>query len=211
MPMFSVRHYLDDYVSVLRQLDERAVERTAHVLLGAWRTNRAVYCCGNGGSAATACHVAADLTKLTQPPGGRHLRAVSLTESMSAISAIANDIAYEEIFAEQLRAQFAPGDVLLALSTSGSSPNVIRAVEYANTAGGTTVGVTGRHGLELKRISQYCLVEESTSVQQVEDATMVVGHLLCLRTKELIARDSQEALSEISLPLPGLRAADAAR
>jgi D-sedoheptulose 7-phosphate isomerase len=208
--MVSVGHYLDDYVSVLRRLDEATVESAAHVLLGAWRTNRAVYCCGNGGSAATACHVAADLTKLTQPPGGRRLRAVSLTESMSAISAIANDIAYEEIFAEQLRAQLAPGDVLLAFSTSGSSPNVIRAVEYANSAGGVTIGVTGRRGFELQLQSQLCLVVQSTSVQQVEDATMVVGHLLCLRTKELIARDGQKALSEVSLPMPDLRAADAA-
>jgi D-sedoheptulose 7-phosphate isomerase len=211
LPMFNVGRYLDDYVSVLRQLDERAVERTAHVLLGAWRMNRAVFCCGNGGSAATACHIAADLAKLTQPPGGRRLRAVSLTESMSAISAIANDIAYQEIFAEQLRTLLAPGDVLLALSTSGSSPNVIRAVEYVNTAGGITVGVTGLGGIALHLVSQHCLVVQSTSVQQVEDATMVVGHLLCLRTKELIARDGQEALSDLSLPLPGLRVADAAR
>jgi len=190
--MFNVARYLDQYVGVLEKLDETAVERMAHVLHGAWKANRTVFCCGNGGSAASASHFMMDLTKLTAPPTGRRLRAMAVNENTAAISAISNDIAYEEIFVEQLRPFLEPNDVVIGLSTSGSSRNVIRAVQYANSVGAVTLGVTGRSGLKLGALARHTLVVDSTSVQQIEDATMVVGHLLCLRVKELVARDATE-------------------
>ncbi len=190
--MFNVARYLDQYIGVLEKLDETAVERMAHVLLDAWKANRTVFCCGNGGSAASASHFMMDLTKLTAPPVGRRLRAMAVNENTAAISAISNDIAYEEIFVEQLRPFLEPNDVLIGLSTSGSSPNVIRAIQYANAMGAVTLGVTGRSGLKLGALARQTLVVDSTSVQQIEDATMVAGHLLCLRVKELIARDAVE-------------------
>lgn len=190
--MFSVERYLSDYMGVLSQLEPGSIESIAQVLAGAWRANRTVFCCGNGGSAANASHFAADLSKLTAPQRGRRLRAVSLNESAAAMTAIANDITYDDVFVEQLRTFLSPNDVLLAFSTSGSSPNVVRAVEYANLAGAVTVAVTGRKGLRLHGIARHAVMVRSASVQQVEDATMVVGHLLCLRAKELIAIDSLE-------------------
>lgn len=209
--MFSVERYLDAYLGLLSHLNATAIEGLAQVLAGAWRTNRTVFCCGNGGSATNACHFVADLTKLTAPAQGRRLRALALTESVAAISAIANDISYDEIFVEQMRAFIAPNDVLLAFSTSGASPNVLRAVEYANSASAVTVAVTGRQGVRLQALAQHALVLDSTSVQQIEDATMVVGHLLCLRTKELIARESLEGpMHERAALLRRLRAADRA-
>ena len=207
--MFSVKRYLDEYLGLLSHLDPTAIEGLAQVLLGAWRTNRTVFCCGNGGSATNACHFVADLTKLTAPARGRRLRALALTESVAAISAIANDISYDEIFVEQMRSFIAPNDVLVAFSTSGASPNVIRAVEYANSVAAVTVAVTGRQGVRLQGLARHVLVVHSTSVQQIEDATMMVGHLLCLRTKELIAHEGLEVpFSEKAAMLRVLRAED---
>jgi D-sedoheptulose 7-phosphate isomerase len=186
---FNISAYLTQYMNVLARLDTAAVDRMADVLVGAWEGGRTVFCCGNGGSAASASHFTADLTKLTAPVRGPRLRAMALNESLAAISAISNDISYEEIFAEQLRAFLAPGDVVIGFSTSGSSPNVLRGLQYANTAGAITLGVTGCHGAKLEKLAQFPLVIDSASVQHIEDATMVVGHLLCLRVKELIARE----------------------
>jgi len=209
--MFRVGHYLSEYVDVLERLDETMIETMAHELLAAWRGNNTVFCCGNGGSAATACHVAADLSKLTAPADGARLRVQALTESVAAISAIANDIAYEEIFAEQLRTFLQPGDVLIAFSTSGSSPNVISAVRYANSAAGITLGITGGRGVELKLLAQHALMVPSASVQQIEDASMVVGHLLCLWTRDLIAIESRELVGEVTRPVLTLARTDVAR
>ena len=197
---------------VLSHIDATAIERLSQLLLNAWRNNRTVFCCGNGGSSANACHFAADLSKLTAPARGRRLRAVALTESVAAISAIANDISYDDIFVEQLRTFIAPNDVLLGFSTSGRSPNVLRAVEYANTVAAVTVAVTGQEGLALRGLAQHTVTVHSTSVQHIEDATMVVGHLLCLRTKELIAHESVEVpLRQRAAVLKDLRAADRSR
>ena len=207
--MFSVERYLSDYVRVLSHIDPTAVERLSQLLLNAWRNNRTVFCCGNGGSAANACHVAADLAKLTAPARGRRLRVVALTESIASITAIANDISYDDIFVEQLRTFAAPNDVLLAFSTSGRSPNVLRAVEYANAIAAVTVAVTGQEGVALRGLAQHTVSLHSTSVQHVEDATMVLGHLLCLRTRELIAHESIELPFRQRAAVPSdLRAAD---
>jgi D-sedoheptulose 7-phosphate isomerase len=182
--------YLAEYTTVLRSLSWADIESIAAALLRAWKEGRTVFCCGNGGSAANASHFMMDLAKLTAPVRGPRLRAMALNENIAAISAISNDISYEEIFAEQLRMFLDPNDVVIGFSTSGSSPNVIRAIEYANSVGAVTFGITGRRGLQLEALAQETIVIDSTSVQQIEDATMVIGHLVCLRVKELIAQES---------------------
>jgi D-sedoheptulose 7-phosphate isomerase len=183
----------------------------ARIILGAWRSNRTVFCCGNGGSASSASHFIMDLTKLTAPVAGPRLRALALTENLAAISAISNDIAYQEIFVEQLRPFLAANDVVLGFSTSGASPNVIRAIQHANAVGAITLGITGDRGGQLEALAQHTMVVSSTSVQHVEDATMVVAHLLCLRVKELIAQDvAQASLQDQPVRLtPTIRAVDA--
>jgi D-sedoheptulose 7-phosphate isomerase len=186
--------YLNAYASVLRDLDAASIARTTDMIVGAWTATRTVFLCGNGGSAASAGHLAADLTKLTAPPAGRRLRAVALTDSLSAISAIANDLAYEEIFAEQLRALGQRGDVVIGLSTSGASPNVLRAIEYANSIGALTIGITGSGGGRLGYLARHALIIGSTDVQHVEDATMVAGHLVCLQVRDALADLHQQTL-----------------
>jgi D-sedoheptulose 7-phosphate isomerase len=186
--MFDTRQHLDDFVRTVKHLDLDAVGRMSAVVYDTWARGRTVFCCGNGGSAASASHFAADLTKLTASARHpRRVRAVALTESLSAISAIANDFSYEEIFVEQLRPFMQPGDVLLGFSTSGSSPNVLRAVEFANDGGAITLGIAGRNGTKLAALAHETMLVDSTSVQHIEDATMVAGHIICLQVKDRIA------------------------
>jgi D-sedoheptulose 7-phosphate isomerase len=187
--MFNAEQYVRKYVQVLEWLDVDLIDRMADVIVDAWRGRRRVFACGNGGSAANACHFAADLTKLTAPPQGPRLRAVSLAESLSAISAIGNDLAYDEIFAEQLRGSIDAGDVVIGLSTSGSSRNVLRALEYANEEGAVTLGITGSRGHLLQARAALTLSVASDSVQHVEDATMVALHLICLKVQSKIRRE----------------------
>jgi D-sedoheptulose 7-phosphate isomerase len=184
--MFNVNRYLSAYVSAVNGLDQAAVDQLADLVFTAWRSARTVFLCGNGGSAASAAHISADLVKLTAPEGIRRLRAVALGEGLAGLSAAANDTSYDQVFAEQLDAFLSPGDVVIGLSTSGASPNVLRAVEFANGAGATTAGVTGVNGALLQAAAHHCLVVPSANVQQIEDATMVVGHLVCLAVRDRV-------------------------
>jgi D-sedoheptulose 7-phosphate isomerase len=185
-PLHDSRAYIDGFVAVLRRIDQAAVKRLAFLVFSAWRGRHTVFLCGNGGNAANAAHFATDLTKLTAPPEGPRLRAVALGESLSGLTAVANDIAYEQVFAEQLRGFLSPHDLVIGLSTSGSSPNVLRAIEYANEAGAVTIGITGLDGHKLEASARYPLVIGSSSVQQIEDATMLIGHLVCLQVRDLV-------------------------
>jgi D-sedoheptulose 7-phosphate isomerase len=206
--MFSVPEHVTEFVRVLRHLDGASIERAVELVLGTWRANRTVFLCGNGGSAASAGHLAADLTKLTAVPRAPRLRAMALTDSLAAISAAANDISYDEVFVEQLRAFGQPFDTVIGLSTSGSSRNVLRAIEYANSIGAQTIGVTGRAGHPLRGLANHTIVIDSTSVQHVEDATMVTGHMVCLRVRDALQALVLEATmrprlaSAASLPPP---------
>ena len=188
----------------------------AEAVFDAWRSNQTVYLCGNGGNAANSMHIAADLVKLTAAPHGRRLRAVALGETLAGLTAVANDIAYEQVYAEQLRAFLSRHDVVIGLSTSGSSPNVLRALEYANEAGAMTMGITGLGGHQLRSRVRLPIVVASSSVQHIEDATMVIGHLVCLivRDRVLASVDDTRAMDTsvvgVSVDLPLATAADRA-
>lgn len=195
--MLDLNAYCDNFVAVVRRLDEAAVKRMANLVYAAWRGRHTVFICGNGGNFANAAHFAADLVKLTAPPVGPRLRAVALGESLSGLTAVANDIAYDQVFAEQLRAFLSPNDLVIGLSTSGSSPNVLRAIEYANESGAVTFGITGLGGRKLQAAARYPLVVGSTSVQQIEDATMLVGHMVCLLVRDMVlaSADTRRAVA----------------
>jgi len=185
--LFSIDGYLAELSAALQALDRAAVERIAAALVDAHRAGRTVFICGNGGSAAIATHWAADLSKLTALPGQPRLRVMSLTDSAATITAAANDFDYSEIFVDQLRTFMSPGDVVIGISTSGRSRNVLRALEYTNLHGGVSLGVTGQNGDVLKAAASTTLVIASTSVQRVEDVAGVAAHLACLLTRERVA------------------------
>ena len=184
---FNPGAYMAELTTALAKLDHAVVEQMALALVDAQAAGRTVFICGNGGSAAVATHWAADLSKLTALPGQSRLRVMSLTDSAAAITAAANDFDYSEIFVDQLRTFMSPGDVVIGISTSGRSPNVLRAMEYANHHGATSIGITGQGGGALKALADLTLVVASTSVQRIEDVAGVAAHLACLHARGRIA------------------------
>jgi D-sedoheptulose 7-phosphate isomerase len=159
------------------------VTELAELVSGALREGRKVIFFGNGGSAADATHLAAELVgryMLEREP----LPALSLTDNASSVSAIGNDYAYDETFARQLRGLGQAGDVAIGLSTSGTSRNVVRGLEAAREQGMHTAAVTGAGGGELAGTADLCLCMPAEQTARVQECTMVVGHTLC----ELVER-----------------------
>jgi D-sedoheptulose 7-phosphate isomerase len=177
--------YVAELSQALRSLDLQAVDRLAQTLHLAYLRKRTVFFVGNGGSASTASHLAADFSKLITRSGQARLRCLALVDSAAALTAAGNDLAYEEVFVEQLRTFMEAGDVVIGISTSGRSKNVLKAVEYANNCGAITFGITGADGDPLRAMTADSISIASLSVQQIEDLTTVAGHIACLATREL--------------------------
>jgi D-sedoheptulose 7-phosphate isomerase len=184
----------DSYIAALRQvlsvLDTGVVESITQALLRAREAGRTVFIVGNGGSASTAAHMATDLCKVTAVEGQPGLRAVSLADHVALITAWSNDADYTQSFAGPLRAYAAAGDVLIAISASGRSPNVLEATRAANQMGALTIGLTGFGGGELARIARLSLVADAYDYGLVEDAHLAINHALTAAVK---ARVQQHA------------------
>ena len=135
--------YLNWLKEAIAELDLNELERIMDALQEAQENARQVFLFGNGGSAATASHLACDLAKTAAVHGKPRLRAISLTDNVSMITAIANDISYDDIFVEQMSVLWNRGDLAIGISASGNSPNVLKAIKYANEHGGTTIGFSG--------------------------------------------------------------------
>lgn len=158
----------------------------ADELAGRLRDGRKLLLCGNGGSAADAQHIAAELVNRFQK-NRRPYAALALTTDASIITSIGNDFGYEQIFEKQVQALGQEGDVLLALSTSGQSPSVCRAVEAARARGMLTVALTGGRGGALRGLCDRCLCLESTSVTaRIQEGHMLIYHLLCERIEDVL-------------------------
>lgn len=176
--------YLAELAEALRLLDVPTIERFSDRLFRAYLAGRTVFCLGNGGSAAAASHLATDLSKLTTRPGQTRLKALALVDSVPTLTATGNDFSFDEVFVEQLRTFMAPSDVVIGISTSGRSVNVLNAIEYANAHGGVTIGISGADDSPLRDLARDSLSIASLSVQHVEDVTLVAAHLLCLLTRQ---------------------------
>jgi D-sedoheptulose 7-phosphate isomerase len=176
--------YLDRLRTVLQTLNTSAVVRLGNHLFECWQSGHAVFIFGNGGSATTASHLAEDLGKTCVPQdkvkatSARRLKVMSLTDNAGWITALANDIGYESIFAEQLMHFAAPGDLAIAISGSGNSPNVLRAVEWAKSQSVTTFALTGYDGGRLKQIADHCVHVPLADMGMVETAHLALGHWL---------------------------------
>lgn len=171
-----------DYLAAVRQaldgLDRQVLQAICETCVQRYQAGAQFFACGNGGSAAAASHFMQDVGKAIQMPGRRRIRAIALTDSVPLITAWANDTDYSNVFAAQLDSLAEPGDVLFAISGSGNSPNVIRAVELARQRGVHTIGLTGFGGGRLKEVAEQCLVVPSCNMQHVEDVHLVVIHLI---------------------------------
>jgi len=170
-----VRTYLGRLQAALESVDLQEVERIADALIRARDERRSVFICGNGGSAARATHFASDLNKLASN-GAVKFRAISLTDNLSLITAWANDEAYDQIFVRQLENLLDPGDLVIAFTCSGSSKNVVAAMEFARAQGATTLGILGGNGGRLQSLVDVSLRVEDDHYEIVEDGHAVICH-----------------------------------
>lgn len=155
------------------------VEQAIEWLKQAREEGHSIFVCGNGGSASTASHFACDMLKGASWNRPKRFRIQALTDGIATISAYSNDVSYDCVFVEQLKNFARPGDVLLAISGSGNSPNVLRAVEFANAAGLKTIGLTGRDGGRLGPMSQLEINVADPHMGRIEDGHMIVCHMIC--------------------------------
>ncbi len=174
--------YLDRLRAELSKIDTAAVERWADFVFDAWTRGGTLYLAGNGGSAAAASHLSVDLGKGTvaadalRDESHRRLRVVSLTDNVPWVTAVANDLDYEQVFVQQLMSAAVSGDALIAFSGSGDSPNVLAAVDWANRHGLRTFGVTGFDGGRLKEIQQDGMHVDLDDMAMVESLHVSLFH-----------------------------------
>lgn len=178
-PSAFARGYLGRLGDVLRRIDVTAVDRVVEALLAARADDRAIFVLGNGGSAATAAHLANDLAMGTQPPN-RRFRTFSLVDNAALLSAAANDYGYEEVFVRQLDGILRAGDVVIAISASGNSANVLRAVAHANAVGAVTIGFSGFDGGRLRQLAQIDVHAPTDDGEYgpSEDAHLALAHVI---------------------------------
>jgi len=176
------------------------LERVLQAILRAYEADGTVFVLGNGGSASTASHLACDMGKGTAIPGQRRLRVVSLTDNPALLTAWANDTSYEMVFKEQLENLLQPGDVVIAISASGNSPNVLRAVEYAKQQGAVTIGLIGFGGGKLKRLVDLDITVSSRNYGQVEDYHLTLNHIFSQYLRQRFGTSSdQEAMVNVAV------------
>lgn len=187
--MSDVSAYLADLSQVLTALPREPLAQIAQLLIDAAREERTVFIFGNGGSAATASHLVCDLAKTASMPGLPRLRALALTDNVPLLTAWGNDASYDVVFAEQLRTFVRWGDIVIAISASGNSPNILAGVEAAREAGAVVVGITGFGGGKLQALCDICLVVPSNEYGPVEDLHMIFVHAVTATLRAAGSRD----------------------
>lgn len=163
--------------------------RASQVIINSLRAGGRVFLCGNGGSAADSQHLAAELVGRLRRERGA-IPAVALTTDTSVLTSLANDYSFEIIFARQLEALARRGDVLIGISTSGNSLNVIRAFEKAKEKGIHTIALLGGNGGKLKPLADYPIVVPSSDTQRIQEGHITIGHIIC----DLVERELTQAL-----------------
>lgn len=176
--MDKVKNYLDTVADLLVSAPLEDIRKIAELIRDAYVNEKQVFIMGNGGSAATASHLTCDLQKSVGLCGKRKFKVMALNDSIPLMTAWANDFDYSEVFARQLETWVQPGDLVLALSGSGNSPNVVKAVEFANEKGAITAALTGFKGGKLAQVAKYSVVIPSDNMQHLEDVHMVLSHLI---------------------------------
>ena len=173
-----INAYLSRARDVLTQVNTEEMAAIAALLKQAYVEQRTIFVMGNGGSGATASHMACDLNKGACLQAEKKFRVMALTDNMATILALGNDLNYDSIFVEQLKNFAQPGDVVIGISGSGNSRNVLRAIEYANTLGCETVAWCGYDGGKLKSLAKHVFHVRVNDMQLVEDLHMMLVHIL---------------------------------
>jgi D-sedoheptulose 7-phosphate isomerase len=177
--MSFVHNYRTDVFKAIDSIDAAKVEQAIDWFREARDGGRHIFVCGNGGSASTASHFACDVVKGASYQRDSKFRIMALTDQLPTLTAYANDVGYDAVFVEPLRNFAMPGDLFMAISGSGNSPNVVRAMEYANLAGCKTIALTGRDGGKLGSMAQLNIHVPVPHMGRIEDAHMIVCHMIC--------------------------------
>ena len=177
----TAQDYLARLISVLELFDRAQVDIAVNVIADAWHAGRQIITLGNGGSSMTALHFVNDWNKSVFMAKGIPFRGRSLVDNMGLVMAYGNDLSFQDIFVEQLKNIFQPGDLVIAISGSGNSENVLRAVRYANDNGGVTLGLCGYNGGKLKQFAQYVVWARVDDMQLSEDMHAIFGHIVMQR------------------------------
>jgi len=185
------KNFLKQYISEIKKCIEQIendlgdrLDRLLEILLEARKNQKTVFIMGNGGSGSTASHFACELAKNTIVPGDIRSKVIALTDNVPQILAWANDTDYENIFVEQLKNLMDEGDVVIGISVSGRSRNVLKALRYANENGAVTIGLTGFDGGELKKIAKEVIIVQSNNMQCCEDIHLMIQHILTSMLKQ---------------------------
>ncbi len=187
--MSLIDQYLTELECVVHNLPRGDIEAVAEALMATWRARRQVLILGNGGSAATASHMMNDLNKFAAVPGRPRFRAIALTDNMPLLTAVGNDQSYADVFVEPLQNLLLPGDVVIAISASGNSRNVVRAVEYAQAHGASVIGLCGRPGGRLAELADLKVIVPSDRIGQQEDGQMILNHVLAFALRAAIEQE----------------------
>jgi D-sedoheptulose 7-phosphate isomerase len=176
-PTFPVQ-YKSGLLEAIEALDLEKVGQVVEILKRARAEERQIFVCGNGGSASTASHFACDMVKGASFGRQSRFRIMALTDSLPTLTAYSNDVGYECVFVEQLKNFARPGDVVMAISGSGNSPNVLRAIEYGNSLGCRTIALTGRDGGKLAPLAEVNVLARTQHMGRIEDLHMIVAHMI---------------------------------
>jgi D-sedoheptulose 7-phosphate isomerase len=179
-----ITEYFERVARVLPQIPSEPVERIVEIMKDAQVNKRTVFMIGNGGSSGNASHIVNDLVKSALHPRRPRFRAMCLTDNTPTLTAYSNDESYDIALAKQLEAFAEPGDVVFALSGSGNSPNILRAMETAREMRLTRIGLTGRDGGQLAPLCDVAVIVPSESMQIIEDAHLVILHAMFLKLLE---------------------------
>ena len=191
--------YLDRLTREIAQLKQADIQHWSDLVFDAWQNGRQVFIFGNGGSATTASHFAEDLGKSSLRPedlndeSKKRLKVLSLTDNCGWLLAVGNDCGYDQIFVQQLMNYGSPGDLVIAISGSGNSPNVLKAVDWANRHGLITFGLTGYNGGKLKQVQQHGVHVELDDMGMVESIHLCVFHWMLNDVYARINRDGRYA------------------
>jgi D-sedoheptulose 7-phosphate isomerase len=178
MTSFTISNYLIAHQQLAQQLDTEVFQKGVEMINAAFKSGKKIITCGNGGSASTASHYITDWNKMVNLATGKKFRGVSLCDNVGLITAYGNDLAYADVFAGQVDALMDEGDLLVAVSGSGNSPNVIKAIESARRAGGNILGVVGYDGGKMMPICDHCVWVPSFDMQLCEDVHLMFGHMV---------------------------------
>lgn len=188
----SITSYFTELQHMLQAISQANLQEILAFLEYAYHNGHRIFIMGNGGSAATASHFALDLAKNTIIPGVPRLKAISLTDHVPLITAWSNDTAYEHIFEEQLVNLIEPGDVVIGISASGNSPNVINALHLAKKSRAFTVGLLGATGGHIKNIVDAYILAPGQNIEQEEDAHMILAHIITRHMREVVRSYAQQ-------------------